>query len=1231
MLVERENRIQQLSQVIKNRILVLDGAMGTMIQQYQLTEEDFRGTHFSDHSFDIKGNNDILCITQPDVIQAIHEKYLVAGSDIIETNTFGANAIAQADYHLEHTSYEINLQAAILARKAADKFTTDDKPRFVAGAIGPTNRTASMSPDVNNPGYRAVTFKELKDAYYDQVKGLFEGGADMFLIETIFDTLNAKAALFAIETLFEEKGAKIPILISGTITDASGRTLSGQTVEAFWISVSHLPLFSVGLNCALGAKEMRPYIQTLSKIADCNISAYPNAGLPNEFGEYDQSPEEMQAYIREFASSGLVNIIGGCCGTTPDHIYNMAEGVKGIKPRIKPSKSTLSQFSGLEPLIVTENTNFINIGERTNVTGSRKFARLIKTKNYEEALSVAKQQIDGGAQIIDINVDESMLDSQKEMVEFLNMAMADPDIARVPVMIDSSKWSVIEAGLQCVQGKAIVNSISLKEGEDEFIKHAKLVRKYGAAAVVMAFDETGQADTQARKVEICVRAYDILTNVVGFNPTDIIFDPNIFAIATGIDAHNNYAVDFIEATRLIKAKCPGAKVSGGVSNLSFSYRGNNVIREAMHAAFLYHAIQAGMDMGIVNAGMLEIYDNIPKDLLKIVEDVIFNRNDEATDKLTDYAMKVKDQKGKIQEIDESWRNESVEKRLEYSLVKGVSKYIDEDVEEARQKLNSPVLVIEQPLMDGMNVVGDLFGSGKMFLPQVVKSARVMKKAVAYLNPFLEAEKTGGNTTKGKILLATVKGDVHDIGKNITGVILACNNFEIIDLGIMVPAEKILQTAIDEKVDIIGLSGLITPSLEEMVFIASELERLKLDIPLIVGGATTSKIHAAVKIDPQYSGASVYVKDASRSVAIASALADKSSPNYKEFVQKISDEYERMRVLRASNVSSQKYISIDKARKNKLNLDWNNYTPPVPKQLGIKVYKNYPLEEIAQFIDWGPFFSTWGIKGKFPAILSHPKTGEQASILYEEAKKMLEEIIQLKWIQANAVFGLFPANMVNDDDLELYTNENRDEVLTNLYNLRQQQDKSKGVASNFCLSDYVAPKGTKNDYMGCFAVTTGLGIDKQLNKFKDNLDDYNTIMLQALADRFAEAFTELLHQKIRKEFWGYAENEQIGVSELVQEKYQGIRPAPGYPACPDHTEKETLWKLLDVEKNVGIKLTESYAMYPASSVSGWYFSHPETRYFGVGKIGKDQLEDYANRKGESLDKMEKLLNFMMNDI
>lgn len=1218
-----------LEQLVKERILVLDGAMGTMIQRYKLGEADFRGDRFKDYHMDIKGNNDLLSLTRPDIIEAVHLEYLEAGADIVETNTFNATKISQADYDMQSLAYEINLASAQIAKKACAIYNekTPQKPRFVAGALGPTNKTASLSPDVNNPGFRGVSFDELVDAYYEQTAGLVEGGADILLVETIFDTLNAKAALYAIDKYFDDKSVSLPIMVSGTITDASGRTLSGQTVEAFWISIAHANIFSIGLNCALGAKEMRPHIATLSKISDCCVSAYPNAGLPNELGEYDQAPHEMKDFINEFAESGFVNIVGGCCGTTPQHIQAMAETVKGLKPRKINTNNALPQYSGLEPLVVRDNMNFINIGERTNVTGSKKFARLIKEGNFAEAISVANQQVEGGAQIIDVNMDEGLLDSKQAMKDFLNLIMAEPDIAKLPIMIDSSKFDVIVEGLKCVQGKSIVNSISLKEGEESFIEQAKICRRFGAAVVVMAFDEKGQADTIERKVSICERAYKILTEKVGFKPQDIIFDPNIFAVATGIEEHNEYAINYIEATKQIKEKCPGALISGGVSNVSFSFRGNNAVREAMHSAFLYHAIKAGMDMGIVNAGMMEIYEDIPKELLTLVEDVLFNKNENATEALTDYAARVKGG-GKKLEKDLRWREQTVQKRLEYSLVKGITEFIEEDTEEARKLFPKSLNVIEGPLMDGMNVVGNLFGEGKMFLPQVVKSARVMKKSVAYLTPFIENEKDSATaSSKGKILLATVKGDVHDIGKNIVGVVLACNNYDIIDLGVMVSAEKIISTAIQENVDIIGLSGLITPSLDEMVYVAQELKRQNLNFPLLIGGATTSKTHTALKIDPEYNNAVIHVLDASKSVGVASKLLSKEENVCTNFVAETKTAYDNLRISRAKNKRTKQTLSIQEARDNKLKIDWKNYKVPTPEFLGVKYFNDYSIEELSAYIDWTPFFSSWQLKGKYPAIFENKIIGEEAKKLYNDAQSMLRRIIDEKWLTAKAAFGIFPAYSTDEDNIVLHNNE---KPFMTLNHLRQQVKKASNLSYN-CLSDFIAPKDAQQkDYLGAFAVTTGIGIEKWVKHFEDQQDDYSAIMLKALADRLAEAFAERLHQRVRKEFWAYDSTENLSNSDLISENYKGIRPAPGYPACPEHSEKVKLFKLLDVQNNINISLTESFAMYPAAAVSGWYFSHPESKYFGVNLVAEDQVVEYAARKGISEEKAKKLLGHIMPD-
>ena len=1212
-----------LHQAAAERILVLDGAMGSMIQRYELTEADFRGERFADHHKDLKGNNDLLSITRPDVVRNIHKAYLEAGADIIETNTFSGTHIAQADYDLQEAAYDINLYSARIAREVADSFTAinPDKPRFVAGAMGPTNVTASLSPDVNNPGYRAITFDQLVAAYLEQARGLVDGGCDILLIETIFDTLNAKAALYACDVLFEERGRKWPIMISGTITDASGRTLSGQTAEAFYVSMSHMELFSIGFNCALGAQEMRPHLVSLSRMADCHVSAYPNAGLPNEFGEYDQTAEQMGEYIREFAEAGLLNVVGGCCGTTPDHVRQMAEIVKDYEPRRIPEVAPFTQLSGLEPLIIRPETNFVNVGERTNVTGSRRFARLIKEGDYQTALDVARQQVEGGAQIIDVNMDEGLLDSKQAMTDFLLLLAAEPDIARLPVMIDSSKFEVIEAGLKCLQGKCVVNSISMKEGVEEFKRHAKICRRYGAAVVVMAFDEEGQADTTERKIEICKRAYDILTQDIGFPPQDIIFDPNIFAVATGIQEHNEYAINFIDATREIKRLCPGAKISGGVSNISFSFRGNNKVREAMHSAFLYHAVQAGMDMGIVNAGMMEVYEDIPGDLKTMVEDVLFNRAEDATDKLVKFAESIADKGGKAVQKDLRWREQPVEKRLEYALVKGLTEYIVEDTEEARQQVERPLHVIEGPLMDGMNVVGDLFGAGKMFLPQVVKSARVMKRAVAHLTPFIEAEKEGAAaTSKGKILLATVKGDVHDIGKNIVKVVLGCNNYDIIDMGVMVPGNQILKKAREEGVDIIGLSGLITPSLDEMVDVASEMQRQGFTIPLIIGGATTSKVHTAVKIEPKYDHPVIHVLDASRAVAVAGSLLGDGKD---EYVAGVRSEYDRMRTLRGNRKSTKEYLTLDAARANPAQLEWDTYAPKVPNVKGLQVFDDYDLGQLREYIDWTPFFSSWQLRGKYPEIFQDEIIGTEAKKLYNDAQVMLDKIIDEKWLTARAVVGLFPANTVGDS-VEVYSQFDADKKVADFHFLRQQRKKAPGQP-NLSLADYIAPKSSGvQDYIGGFAVTAGEGIEEHVKRFEEQHDDYSAILLKALADRLAEAFAERMHQRVRSEFWGYSENEELPNDALIAEKYVGIRPAPGYPACPEHTEKGTLWQLLEAERNTGIKLTESYAMYPAASVSGFYIAHPQAKYFGLGQIDRDQVEDYAERKGFTVEKAEKWL-------
>lgn len=1219
------SRTALLKKAVKERILVLDGAMGTMLQRYDLTEQDYRGEVFNAWTSDLKGNHDLLNLTRPDIVAEVHRAYFNAGADIVETNTFNANAISQADYGTQAYVYDINFASAAIARKIADEYSANDpsKPRFVAGSIGPTNRTASLSPDVNRPGFRAVSFHELSETYREQARGLIDGGADLLLIETVFDTLNCKAALFGITSLIEETKADVMIGVSGTITDASGRTLSGQTIEAFWISISHAPLFCVGINCSLGAAEMRPYVESLARIANVPMIVFPNAGLPNELGAYDQTAEVMQGLIREFGENHFFNITGGCCGTTPDHIRAIAEAVKDLPPRTIPASSPHTQLSGLEPLIIYPDSNFVNIGERTNVTGSSKFAKLIRDNNYPEALSVALQQVEAGAQILDVNMDEGLLDGKQAMTDFLLLIQSEPDIARLPVMIDSSKWEVIEAGLQCVQGKCIVNSISLKEGEQEFIRQAKLVRRYGAAVVVMAFDEEGQADTIERKVSICQRAYRILTIELGFPAHDIIFDPNIFAIGTGIPEHNEYAINYIEATRQIKALCPGVKISGGVSNVSFSYRGNNAVREAMHAAFLYHAIKAGMDMGIVNAGMIEVYEEVDPRLLKLVEDVIFNRHPDATEALTIYADEVKS-KGKIIQRDLEWRQWSVQERIRHALVKGITEYIEQDTEEARHLYQRPLEVIEGPLMDGMNVVGELFGSGKMFLPQVVKSARVMKTAVAYLTPFIEKDKQAGEqSTKGKILMATVKGDVHDIGKNIVGVVLACNNYEIVDLGVMVPAEKILRTAKEERVDMIGLSGLITPSLDEMVHMAASMEREGFTMPLLIGGATTSRLHTALKIEPKYTkGPVIHVLDASKCVGVASSLLSDDQQKRNLFLEEIKAGYNQIRIAR-ENKGSKRFIRIDEARANKYAIDWRTYDPPSPKKTGSWTLEQYDLNELRQYIDWTPFFSSWQLAGKYPEILKDPVVGQEAGKLFADANKMLDQIIAEKWINANAVIGIFPAQS-DGDDIVIYKDEGGREILKKVHHLRQQVAKAKGQP-NFSLSDFIAPVDSgKMDYVGGFAVTAGLNMEEKVKAFEQDNDDYHAILLKALADRLAEAFAERMHERVRKEWWGYAPAETLDNHSLIEEHYQGIRPAPGYPACPDHTEKALLFDILNVNGQTGIILTESMAMYPAASVSGWYFSHPESRYFPVTGIDKDQLEDYARRKGMSMEEAERWL-------
>jgi len=1248
--MSRASRSAALHHALQHRILVLDGAMGTMIQRHRLEEAHYRGERFRDWHRDVQGNNDLLVLTQPEIIRGIHRQYLEAGADIIETNTFNSTTIALHDYGMEALAYELNHAAAQLARAAADALATAERPRFVAGAIGPTNRTASISPDVNDPGFRNVSYAELVTAYLEQARGLLDGGADLLLIETIFDTLNAKAAIFACETLFAERGQRWPVILSGTITDASGRTLSGQVTEAFWNAIRHAQPLAVGLNCALGGKDMRPYIAELARLADCFVSCYPNAGLPNAFGEYDEKPEDTAAIVGEFARSGLVNIVGGCCGTTPDHIRAIARAVAGLVPRAPATPKPACRLSGLEPFNIEEGTLFVNVGERTNITGSAKFRDLIKAGDYGTALAVARQQVEAGAQVIDVNMDEGMIDGVAAMRRFLNLIASEPDISRVPVMIDSSKWEVIEAGLQCVQGKPIVNSISMKEGEEKFIREARLCRQYGAAVVVMAFDEQGQADNLERRKQICARAYRILTEQVGFPAEDIIFDPNIFAVATGIAEHNNYGVDFIEATRWIKQNLPGAKISGGVSNVSFSFRGNNAVREAIHSVFLYHAIQAGMDMGIVNAGALVIYDQLDPELRERIEDVILNRREDGTERLLEIAGKFRGDGQKQAVEDEAWRSLPVGERITHALVKGIDAFVEADTEELRAQIfargGRPIEVIEGPLMDGMNVVGDLFGAGKMFLPQVVKSARVMKKAVAYLIPYIEAEKKPGDAVqaKGKIVMATVKGDVHDIGKNIVGVVLQCNNYDVVDLGVMVPAQKILDAARAEKADIIGLSGLITPSLDEMVNLAKEMERQGFTLPLLIGGATTSRAHTAVKIDPAYHGPVVWVKDASRSVPIVSNLL--SAEQRPKLMDEVKKDYDQIRERHANKDRQEKFLALAAARANRTPVDWSQAKPFRPRMLlqqakdvcegpacdhhhdhatqFVKVFKDYPLAELRDYIDWQPFFIAWEMKGRFPDLLNNPATSETARKLFADAQAMLDRIIQEKWLTAAGVIGLFPANQVDSDDIEVYADETRSRVLARLHHLRQQSEHREGVPHR-CLADFVAPKASAiADYVGGFAVTTGLGCAERVKAFKAAQDDYNAILLEALADRLAEAFAERLHQRVRKEFWGYVPDEHLDNEALISEKYAGVRPAPGYPACPEHSEKATLWQLLEVEKNCAIELTESYAMWPGAAVSGWYFAHPQAQYFVVGRINKDQVADYAARKGWSLKDAERWL-------
>lgn len=1221
-----------LRQAASERILVLDGAMGTQIQNLKLSEADFRGERFKGWNHDLKGNNDLIALTQADALRDIHLAYYRAGADIVETNTFSGTSIAQADYGMEALVYELNVECARIAREAAEIARKEDgRRRFVAGAIGPTNRTLSISPDVNNPGFRAVSFDQVRDAYAEQVRGLLDGGSELLLIETIFDTLNAKAAIVAIEQVYRERGIRLPVMISGTITDLSGRTLSGQTVEAFWNAVRHANPLTIGLNCALGAREMRAHIKEMSRIAGTLVCAYPNAGLPNEFGLYDERPEATAGMLAEFADAGLVNMVGGCCGTTPDHIRAIAEAVAGKAPRAVPAPKRYLRLSGLEPFTLDETIPFVNVGERTNVTGSAKFRKLVTNGDYAAALDVAREQVANGAQVIDINMDEGLLDSEKAMTEFCNLIASEPDISRVPIMVDSSKFHVIEAGLKTIQGKPIVNSISMKEGEEAFLEQARICRQYGAAVVVMAFDEKGQADTYERKIEICTRAYTLLTEEAGFQPEDIIFDPNIFAIATGIEEHDNYGNDFIEATRTIRETLPYAHVSGGVSNLSFSFRGNEKVREAMHSVFLYHCIKVGMDMGIVNAGQLGSYDGLDPELRELCEDVVLNRRKDATERLLEAAPRFKgDGSAAVSTKDLAWREDDVEKRLEYALVNGITEFIDRDTEEARAQAARPLDVIEGPLMAGMSVVGDLFGAGKMFLPQVVKSARVMKQAVAYLMPFMEEEKrlNGGSvrSAAGKVLMATVKGDVHDIGKNIVGVVLQCNNYEVIDLGVMVPAQKILDTARKENVDIIGLSGLITPSLDEMVTVAAEMEREGFDIPLLIGGATTSRVHTAVKIHPAYErGQTVYVTDASRAVGVVSSLLSQEQKG--SYVENIQAEYAKVAAAHRRSEAEKQRLPLSKARANAFAPDWAGYQPPKPSFLGTRVFRSYELSELVPLIDWTPFFQTWELKGRFPAILEDEKQGEAARALWDDAQAMLKRIVEERWFNPKAVVGFWPANAVGDD-IRLYTGESRQEKLATFHGLRQQLSKRDGKP-NMCISDFVAPEGAAADYIGAFVVTAGAEEERISERFARDNDDYRSIMVKALADRIAEAFAERMHQRVRTEFWAYAPDENLSNDALIREEYQGIRPAPGYPAQPDHTEKATLFALLQAERRVGVKLTESYAMWPGSSVSGLYLSHPDSYYFGVAKVERDQVEDYAARKGMDIREIERWLAPILN--
>ena len=1223
---QRDYRIQELYRQLEQRILILDGAMGTMIQDYKLDESAYRGTLFVDHPCSQKGNNDLLNLTQPDIIRNIHAAYLSAGADILETNTFNSNSVSMADYMMEKEVYQLNLAGARLAREAADAATKEnsDHPRFVVGVLGPTNRTASISPDVNDPGYRSITFDQLVEAYIEASSGLINGGVDAILIETVFDTLNCKAAIFALQTIFETRGYKLPILISGTITDFSGRTLTGQTIEAFWNSIRHAEPLAVGLNCAFGAKELRPYLVELAKIADTFVSCHPNAGLPNAFGAYDQTPQEMFSEIHNFAAGGFLNLTGGCCGSRPEHVSIISEGLKGVPPRQVAKIDRECRLSGLEPLNIGNNSLFVNVGERTNISGSAKFAQLIKENDYAGAIEVARQQAENGAQILDVNMDEALLDSEAAIVKFLQLAASEPDITRVPIMIDSSKWEVIEAGLKCIQGKPVVNSISLKEGEKEFKRQARLVRRYGAAVIVMAFDEKGQADTADRKVEISARCYSILVDQVGFPPEDIIFDPNIFAVATGIEEHDSYGVEFIKATQRIKEKLPYSLVSGGVSNISFSFRGNNRVREAMHSVFLYHAINAGMDMGIVNAGQLTVYEDIPESMRHVAEDVILNRRKNATESLIASAKNLKE-RTKINVEDLGWRKGSIEERLSYALVHGITKYIIEDSKEALANSKRPLDVIEGPLMSGMTAVGDLFGAGKMFLPQVVKSARVMKQAVAFLVPFIEEEKerSGKTKRKGKMVIATVKGDVHDIGKNIVSVVLQCNNLDVVDLGVMVAAEKIIETARAENADMIGLSGLITPSLDEMVHVASELKRLDFQIPLLIGGATTSKVHTAVKIAPAFSGLTIHVPDASRAVGIAGKLISKS--NRKDLEVELRSEHEKIRAAFEQGSKKPRGISLAEARKNKLVTNWLENNIVKPGFLGTKIFDNYPLQELRNRIDWTPFFHTWELTGKYPLILEDDEVGETAKSLYRDAEAMLDKIIEEGWLTARGVIGFWPANTLKHDDIEIYSDDSRSQKLATFHMIRQQFKKSEN-RPHMALSDYIAPKESGiNDYLGLFAVTAGIGIEEYVKAFEREHDDYSAIMLKALADRLAEAFAERIHERVRKEFWGYSKKESLGNEALIRESYRGIRPAPGYPACPDHTEKATLFSILDAAKSAGIELTDNFAMTPAASVSGFYLAHKEARYFGTGKIGRDQVKDYSARKEMTLNETERWLS------